>query len=338
MSLVIVAYNISVGGGKVLLGQLIKSLEDQKEVEIWLDTRNTIDIPSIWIKHYVKPDILSRLKAESKIAFSSGGKVHLFFGNLPPLFPLRKGAKVYQYLQNRYLLLATSIKSSSNVNWLSLRSFIERWWFRLRYRPQFTCLVQTQDMKSAFLRIFPNGRCEILPFLDPIENGGYVGHSDKNFIYVASPDPHKNHMQLIEAMKLLAVEGIKPELKLIFDKEKNLKLCRVIDECNSNFETRIRAVGPLSHQSVLEEYKTSRCLIFPSSIESLGLPLIEATWLGLDVLAPELDYVRELIDPLETFDPNSSVSIKRAIKRYLRMPEKKIRILSSYEFSRRILK
>ncbi len=58
-------------------------------------------------------------------------------------------------------------------------------------------------------------------------------------------------------------------------------------------------------------------LIFPSKTESLGLPLIEAASAGLPIIASELDFVRDVCVPNETFDPYSSTSISRAVKRLL---------------------
>ena len=66
-------------------------------------------------------------------------------------------------------------------------------------------------------------------------------------------------------------------------------------------------------------YSKCKALVFPSFVETLGLPLIEAKRYELDVLASELDYVRDIVEPNETFDPQSSLSIYRAIKRYLKI-------------------
>ena len=64
-------------------------------------------------------------------------------------------------------------------------------------------------------------------------------------------------------------------------------------------------------------YRRVDALIYPSFAESLGLPLIEARQARLPILASELDYVRDVIDPEESFDPMSSVSIARAVKRFM---------------------
>ena len=68
---------------------------------------------------------------------------------------------------------------------------------------------------------------------------------------------------------------------------------------------------------------------YPSLFEAYGLPLIEAQKLGLPVIAAELDYVRDLIDPVESFNPLSPRSISRSVKRFLNIKEKRPPILTS---------
>ena len=50
------------------------------------------------------------------------------------------------------------------------------------------------------------------------------------------------------------------------------------------------------------------------------------------MLAAELDYVRDILDPVETFDPNSPVSIARAVKRYLGKEENPLPLTDAEKF------
>jgi glycosyltransferase involved in cell wall biosynthesis len=68
---------------------------------------------------------------------------------------------------------------------------------------------------------------------------------------------------------------------------------------------------------VLERLAGSTGLIFASSLESFGLPLLEARALGVPVLAAERDFVREVCEPQQTFDPASPHSIADAVRRFL---------------------
>ena len=92
--------------------------------------------------------------------------------------------------------------------------------------------------------------------------------SIRDFCYVADYQPHKNHDNLLKAWDLLEEEGIVPSLALTIP-----KFC-VTNGCKSK---SITYHDQLDHKGVIELYQKSRSLIYPSKIESFGLPLIEAS-------------------------------------------------------------
>jgi len=67
-------------------------------------------------------------------------------------------------------------------------------------------------------------------------------------------------------------------------------------------------------------------------LDRLGIPLIEARDAGLAIIASELDYVRDIVDPEVTFDPASPLSIARAVKRFLGEKEETLHLLSAKGF------
>ena len=87
-----------------------------------------------------------------------------------------------------------------------------------------------------------------------------------------------------------------------------------------------------SKESKDELYLSSKALIFPSEEESMGLPLLEAQEYSIDIIASEKGFTRDFIEPSETFDPSSSHSIARAIKRYLLLTTDKLSINSPEQF------
>ena len=62
-------------------------------------------------------------------------------------------------------------------------------------------------------------------------------------------------------------------------------------------------------------YSIADFLIFPSLNESLGLPLIEASFYKLPIIASNLDYVYEVCNPNITFNPLSEEDIYKKIFR-----------------------
>jgi glycosyltransferase involved in cell wall biosynthesis len=102
------------------------------------------------------------------------------------------------------------------------------------------------------------------------------------------------------------------------------------------FKLNILNMGFLPHEELLQLYSSTSCLVYPSLYESFGIPLLEAKQAGLSVIAPELDYVRDSINPEQSFDPHSAVSIARAIKRSLGISEGPAVVLSADEFLSKI--
>jgi glycosyltransferase involved in cell wall biosynthesis len=131
---------------------------------------------------------------------------------------------------------------------------------------------------------------------------------------------------------LLAQQGLRPGLCLTVDAQGYPELCDWIGQRKAAFGLNITNLGEVSKSAITKLYAESNALIFPSLLESFGLPLIEARQVGLPILAAELDYVRDLIDPEETFDPNSARSMARAVRRFLGLPHPDTTILDAATF------
>jgi len=266
----------------------------------------------------------------------------LCFGNLPPLFKLR--GRTVVFIQNRYLIDNTILNGFPLR--IRLRLVMERLWLSKKMFNADEFVVQTQTMK----RILENKTrgmipIRVLPFVgEPV---GYArgapqiskpNDCDFDFIYVASGEPHKNHRRLIEAWRLLAEGGLFPSLCLTLEEDRFTELCREIEVMQQQFGLQITNIGGLCHSEVLALYARARAVIYPSNFESFGLPLIEARQANLPVLASELDYVRDVLDPEQTFDPESSISIARAVKRFMGQDEPALPLLDATEFLTSILK
>ena len=110
-----------------------------------------------------------------------------------------------------------------------------------------------------------------------------------------------------------------------------------IEGLTNQYEMNVKYLGKISREEILELYKSARALVYPSTSESFGLPLIEASAFNLPILASELDYVRDVCVPAETFDPLSAVSIARAVKRFLKHSEPPLKIHTAAEFWQKLL-
>ena len=330
------ATNVHQGGGGALLSALLEVVRCDYQTVALLDSRMVLPanmLENLAVKR-VEPSIGQRFSAEWWLMQNVGPQDFvLCFGNLPPLFKLH--GHVVVFVQNRYLIDDVNLNGFPFM--VRLRLAMERLWLSGKMSNASEFVVQTPSMKTL-LEACTMGKIpvRVLPFMATIE--GYErkvcskemqGDKEFDFLYVASGEPHKNHRQLIEAWCLLAKDGLFPSLRLTLNGKHFAELCcwmgQKIELCRLNVEN----MGSLSHEQIKQLYSQAGALIYPSTFESFGLPLIEARQAGLPVLASELDYVRDVLDPEQTFDPESSVSIARAVKRFMGLGEQALPLLDA---------
>ncbi|MDX9988231.1 glycosyltransferase [Thiothrix unzii] len=334
------SYNIHQGGGKTLLLNLLmcKIIGDIPHLFL-LDSRLESNLAKHFLKtRIISPSIFCRLKAEWQLfrLVKKNDKL-LCFGNLPPLFP--SCGHVSVFLQNRYLLRTSTLSGLTFKE--KLRITIERIWLKKCAQHVDHFIVQTPTMKSLLKKTIGNNhKILIAPFMPssklPIKKANKSEKIQYDFIYVASGESHKNHRNLIEAFCLLADDNIYPSLCLTLDKKIFLELHTWIENKKIEHHLKIENIGLISHQEVLQKYECTRALIYPSFFESFGIPLLEAQQQGISILAAELDYVRDILNPDESFDPQSPVSIARSIKRFLRIQENELKIFDPEDFIKKI--
>lgn len=315
------AVNVHQGGGAVLLADLLRVIPKSLPTLVTVDVRMVLprDLSThIYVKR-IKPTLLGRIYAELLLLRKTRFDDKVFcFGNLPPLL----GAKgeVSVFIQNRYLVDPISPLASFSMR-SRLRITVEKFWlYFCRHRAD-RFIAQTPTMCRLIVEKL-NTKVVCIPYAPKIILEFTTFQSNQSsfrfdFIYVASGEIHKNHSMLIRAWAVLADEGFFPTLAVTLSPHLAPKLISSIKDMCISRGVRIHNLGVLPHEKLMKIYGNCGALIYPSIFESFGLPLIEAQRAGMAVLASELDYVRDVINPHQTFDPHSPVSIARAVKRYM---------------------
>lgn len=132
------------------------------------------------------------------------------------------------------------------------------------------------------------------------------------FFYPANGAIYKNHNALLKA--LIKVWHSFPELKIfpliltgsLSDLPKSVQLLI------RNKEYPVKFVGQLPYDKMIEQYSCS-ILVFPSFIETVGLPLLEAKCVGCPIIVADCDYSHEILDGYDRvryFNPNSPSELK----------------------------
>lgn len=158
-------------------------------------------------------------------------------------------------------------------------------------------IVQTEWMKEAVEE--KTGKKEtvkITPQIPDITEFGKDTEFDKDsFFYPAGDILYKNHALIEEAAGMLKNEGTE-DFRLIFTNKK-----------------------PMTRKEVCRQYFCST-LVFPSYIETFGLPLAEAMQTGNPILAADTPFAREILSDYDNayyFDPFSAVELKELMKKVL---------------------
>lgn len=317
--LILHAPSVHTGGGLVLLRSLLQALPAQHPLCGFFDARARalLPLPRDTEVTWVPPTIAARLRAERRLrdAAQAGDTVVCFHG-LPPL--QRSAGRVLVFAQNRIHLGLIPLRRFAPR--VAFRLWLERrlaYHFRLHVAEY---LVQTPTMARELQRWHGGApTVRVLPFVDPVNAPQLAPDAVRwDFVYLADGGAHKNHRALLEAWALLAQQGFKPTLALTLgDRDPMLP---EVEALRARTGAEVHNLGQGSHAQALALLAASRALIYPSLGESFGLPLLEAAQLGRPIVAAECDYVRDVCEPAQTFDPESPTSIARAVRRFLGQP------------------
>lgn len=320
MRLLLHAPNVHSGGGLRLLRGIFAVAPSPIS---WAQLDKRADVrglsPGKLPIRFVRNTLWSRLAAEWRLRQQCrADDIVLCFHGLPPIFTLP--CKVVVFVQNR-LLVDDSPLGNYPLR-IRIRITGERWWLaNLRGRSS-RYVVQTPSMAAALQhRLGLAIPVIVSPFMPqdaaPRQSPARGDEHSFDFVYVASGEAHKNHVNLLEAWRILAEYGHRPSLALTLDTGANPPLEKKIAQLIRDKQVAVSNCGALTKEQVDELYHRARALIYPSGVESLGLPLIEASRHGLPILASEKDFVRDVVTPVETFDPDSPLSIARAVMRFM---------------------
>lgn len=114
--------------------------------------------------------------------------------------------------------------------------------------------------------------------------------------YPAADFDYKNHKVIVEALNFLGLEYLrKKRIKVIFTVNSLVgsELFELITLYGLN--DFFVFAGNISREEVYSILKGSNALVFPSKLETYGLPLKEATQFGINILASDMPYAREVL-------------------------------------------
>ena len=165
-------------------------------------------------------------------------------------------------------------------------------------------VVQIPSIKEAFVRKFRIDERQVSVLTPQVSTIDYssispieLDRDSFHFIYPATPFVYKNHIELVYAVQwLLGVEPrLRGKIKIYFtmQREDDRDLWEKI--LKAGLSDIFVFEGVIPFERLLAYYKSCNALLFPSYIESFGLPLLEAAGAGLPIVAMDLPYVHDVV-------------------------------------------
>lgn len=307
----IIAPNIKNGGGLELLLYLIEHIKaSYSNIKCIVYVDDSLHM----LKSNNNIEIIHMNNSFEKIKlFSKKINNALYFGNLPPLV---RSANSIVYFHNLYLLMPFKKLMKTSLKFF-IKYFLQQLYIKYFINNTDIVACQNNDIKDKFTKKYSFQNVNLLPFFRLCDKKLLETYEKKyDFCYVSLAHPHKNHHRLIEACEILSNENISFSLALTIE-DGHEDLIEKIKDINQKNIVTIVNLGKISKEEVCKLYSQSRCLVFPSKEETFGLGLVEAVNMDLDVIASNLNYVYQSIEPSLVFNPNSSLDISLKMKEYL---------------------
>ncbi len=192
-------------------------------------------------------------------------------------------------------------KINLNEFFLDYKFALFSWLYKYLYKINITkndfVIVQQEWLKDEFTRLYgvknvvvANPNIEI-----SIQNEKTIEKSDKTiFFYPSFPRVFKNFELICEAVSLIdSSYADKYEVILTIDGSET-KYSKDVFDKYSQYEN-IKFIGLQTREKVFEIYSKSDCLIFPSKLETWGLPISEFKTYDKSILSIDLPYAKETV-------------------------------------------
>ena len=262
---------------------IIEALPREMQV-IPIDAEPANLVSRAWFQSVRLPRIADEHRADAIFAAGEGAYLRtvkplvMMSGNLL-LFGSGNTGRLRRALRRPFLL--GSLRTASKIAFVSgtMRDLV----------------CQRFDLGPAKTFVMYHGVAERFAPAPDARDGSY-------YLAVSSIDAHKGYETLIAAYARLP--AYVPALRIagaISDRKLHRRLVDAID--SHGLGERVEFLGPVAFDRLPALYAGARALLFPSEVESFGLPMIEAMASGTPVIASDLPVSREICGDAALYFP-----------------------------------
>ena len=301
--IVISAVNIRKGGTLTVLRDCLQYLSCRKDLKITAIVHrkdlceypeiNYMEIPwsikswgrRLWCEYRTLKGISDSLQP-----------VDLWF-SLHDTTPSVKAERQAVYCQTSFPFLKIKARDFLMDRKIPLFAMFTKYAYRINVRRNRFLVVQQQWLREGLAcRLnLPENRFIVAPpsFQAPAISDSSSGETVPMFLYPASPDCHKNFETLCQASELLENRIGKGKFKVVL----------TVDGCENRYShwlhkkwghvESIDFHGYMSKDELYDHYSRAASLVFPSRVETWGLPISEFKPLGKPMILADLPYARE---------------------------------------------
>lgn len=289
---------------------------------VWLGLRTRVARLSYLLKHGVPAPMRESSWLQRHIDRELCERVHLLWhlhaGNLSPVLP--SVLTVWDVAHR-----ATPFFPELLQTW-DMRETVARY-----VQAAAAVVVGTDTGKQELKRYYglDDNKIKVIPF--PVPSCGEMhdqrdasgeifttlGISQRYALYPAQFWPHKNHANVVRAMRQLRDQGHCLQMVFTGSDKGNLSFIRQLIE-RYDLQDQVVIAGFVSPSDLQRLYEKAFCLCYASFIGPDNLPPLEAMAMGLPVAAADVPGAREQLgDAALLFDPASSDAIAGALRRLL---------------------
>lgn len=223
------------------------------------------------------------------------------------------------------LLFKTGLASTKNPLFFQTKHFLFRHVLSSQIKGAHAIITPTYTVKKNIIKLYGNKyEHKIYPIYEGVnhelpnkkENAMLKNKfHDKFFIYVGNFYPHKNVEKLVQAFS-----KVTQSCKLLLIGPKDFfseRLTRLINRLN--LVNKVIFYHKARKEDLIFFYKNAQALVHPSLSEGFGLPLIEAAYFDLPIIASNIEVFSEVLDDKYlAFNPNNVDDIAQKLNEFIK--------------------
>ena len=226
------------------------------------------------------------------------------------------------YCHNATMFYKCSLKDIFYNPMLLIYSLFYRFLYRINIKKNNILIVQQKWIAEEFKKIYKLNNIVIskptIRITEKKEQSKINEEKTTSFIYPTTPRTYKNIEILYKAIKVLEKNNLNYKLYLTITGNENRysKYIRKLFKEN----TSVKFLGYLKKEKLYEYYYKSHAMIFPSKLETWGLPLTEYSKLNKTIFSSNLEYAKETLNEYEKaifFDPNNYVELSSLLMKFI---------------------